>query len=177
MRILIVGGGVLGTMHAWHAVRRGHQVVQLERDAGPRAATVRNFGLVWVSGRAPGAETTVALRARELWEEIGKAARGLKFRAAGSLTIVNTDAEVAVLEQVMALPDAADRELKLLDAGEARALEPALGADLRAALWCGRDAIVTTTGAWRPPPGASGFRALSVPAGAYGRGCRHRDRS
>ncbi|WP_344311980.1 TIGR03364 family FAD-dependent oxidoreductase [Fodinicola feengrottensis] len=159
MRILIVGGGVLGTMHAWHAVRRGHQVVQLERDAGPRAATVRNFGLVWVSGRAPGAETTVALRARELWEEIGKAARGLKFRAAGSLTIVNTDAEVAVLEQVMALPDAADRELKLLDAGEARALEPALGADLRAALWCGRDAIVEprlVPGALRQALAASG---------------------
>jgi FAD dependent oxidoreductase TIGR03364 len=161
MRILIVGGGVLGSMHAWHVVRRGHEVVQLERDAGPRSATVRNFGLVWVSGRAPGVETTTALRARELWEEIGAQAPGLKFRASGSLTVVRTAAEVAVLEQVMALPDAGDRELKLLDADEARAVEPELGKDFAAALWCGRDAVVEP----RLVPGA--IRELLAKSGRY----------
>ena len=33
-------------------VRRGHRVVQLEREPEARGATVRNFGLVWVSGRS-----------------------------------------------------------------------------------------------------------------------------
>ena len=51
-RVIIVGGGVLGTMHAVEACRRGWEVVHLEADAGPRRASVRNFGLVWVSGRA-----------------------------------------------------------------------------------------------------------------------------
>ncbi len=55
-RIVVIGGGILGTMHAWSARQRGVQVVQIERDAAPRMASVRNFGLVWVSGRAPGAE-------------------------------------------------------------------------------------------------------------------------
>src|SRR5260221_512863 len=41
-------------MHAAAARQRGYQVVQLEREAGSRGATVRNFGLVWVSGRSPG---------------------------------------------------------------------------------------------------------------------------
>ena len=44
-RIAIVGGGIIGTMHAVEAVRRGHEVVQLERDAEPRRASVRNFGV------------------------------------------------------------------------------------------------------------------------------------
>jgi glycine/D-amino acid oxidase-like deaminating enzyme len=52
VRVTIVGGGVLGTTHAWEAVQRGHTVVQIEREAEARGATVRNFGLVWVSGRA-----------------------------------------------------------------------------------------------------------------------------
>ena len=71
MRVVIVGAGALGTMHAWHAVARGHQVVHLEREPEARGASVRNFGLVWVGGRAAGAELRTALRARELWQEIG----------------------------------------------------------------------------------------------------------
>jgi hypothetical protein len=46
-------------------------VVHLEREAGSRGVTVRNFGLIWVSGRAPGAELALAQRARTLWEELG----------------------------------------------------------------------------------------------------------
>ena len=69
-RVVIVGGGVLGTMHALEACRRGWEVVHLEADAGPRRASVRNFGLVWVSGRAAGPELALAVRARELWEQI-----------------------------------------------------------------------------------------------------------
>ena len=46
-RVVIVGGGVLGTMHAVEARRRGFEVVQLEREPEARGASVRNFGLVW----------------------------------------------------------------------------------------------------------------------------------
>ncbi len=63
-RVVIVGGGVLGLMHAVQARRRGLAVVHLEREADARGASVRNFGLIWVSGRAPGPELALALRAR-----------------------------------------------------------------------------------------------------------------
>ena len=63
-KLVVVGGGILGTMHAVEAARRGWEVEQLERDLAPRGASVRNFGLVWVSGRAVGRELTLALRAR-----------------------------------------------------------------------------------------------------------------
>ena len=67
MRVIIVGGGILGTAHALEAIRRGHEVVHLEREPEARGATVRNFGLVWVSGRAH-AELAATLRSRELWD-------------------------------------------------------------------------------------------------------------
>jgi len=63
-RIVIVGAGVVGTALAVAAVDRGHEVVQIERDAEPRGATVRSFGLLWISGRAPGRELDVALASR-----------------------------------------------------------------------------------------------------------------
>jgi FAD dependent oxidoreductase TIGR03364 len=141
MQILIVGGGVLGTMHAVEAVRRGHHVVQLEREAEARGATVRNFGLVWVSGRAPG-ELPVTLRARELWERLGGLVAGVGFRACGSLTVLRTEAEVAVAKQAAGGPDAEQREFDLLDPAGARLRNPALRGEFLGALWCGRDAAV-----------------------------------
>jgi glycine/D-amino acid oxidase-like deaminating enzyme len=92
-RTVVVGAGIVGTTHALFALVRGAQVVHLERDPVPRGATVRNFGLIWVSGRATGGELTLALRARALWEEIATAVPGVGFRANGSLTLLRGDAE------------------------------------------------------------------------------------
>ncbi|MFE1012414.1 TIGR03364 family FAD-dependent oxidoreductase [Streptomyces sp. NPDC058794] len=142
MRVIVVGAGVVGTMHAWHAVNRGHEVVQIERETEARGASLRNFGQIWVSGRAGGQELETALRARELWEGIGTRVPALGFRPNGSLTPVRGDLEQAVVEAAVARPDAAARGYKLLTPGEARAVNPALRGDFDAALYCERDAAV-----------------------------------
>ncbi|MGW7615115.1 TIGR03364 family FAD-dependent oxidoreductase [Streptomyces antimycoticus] len=142
MRVIVVGAGVVGTMHAWHAVERGHEVVQIERETEARGASLRNFGQIWVSGRAGGEELDTALRARELWEDIGGRVPALGFRPNGSLTPVRGALELAVAEAAVARADAAARGYKLLTADEARALNPALRGEFDAALHCERDAAV-----------------------------------
>ncbi|MFD7976007.1 TIGR03364 family FAD-dependent oxidoreductase [Streptomyces sp. NPDC059071] len=142
MKVIVVGAGVVGTMHAWQAVERGHEVVHIEREAEARGASLRNFGQIWVSGRAGGAELDTALRARELWEGIGARVPGLGFRAIGSLTPVRGELELAVAEAAVARADAAARGYKLLTPDEARAVNPALRGTFDAALWCERDAAV-----------------------------------
>jgi FAD dependent oxidoreductase TIGR03364 len=141
-RIVVIGGGVLGTMHAVAARRRGYEVVHLEREGEARGASVRNFGLVWVSGRRAGAELALALRARELWAELGAAVPGLCFRPAGSLTLATDDAELRVLKEAAALPDAVRRDFELLDPGAVRTVNPALRGELAGGLLCRADAIV-----------------------------------
>ncbi|MFB7026992.1 MULTISPECIES: TIGR03364 family FAD-dependent oxidoreductase [unclassified Streptomyces] len=142
MKVIVVGAGVVGTMHAWHAVERGHEVVHIEREAEARGASLRNFGQIWVSGRAGGEELDTALRARELWEGIGARVPGIGFRAIGSLTPVRNELELAVAEAAVARPDAAARGYELLTADEARAVNPALRGEFEAALRCERDAAV-----------------------------------
>ncbi|WP_422749077.1 TIGR03364 family FAD-dependent oxidoreductase [Mycobacterium sp. WMMD1722] len=141
MRVIVIGGGILGTTHALEAVRRGHEVLQLERETEARGATVRNFGLVWVSGRSAG-ELATALRARELWERLGALVTGVQFRAAGSLTLLRTSDEVAVAEEAAGRTDAAARGFTLLDAEAARRINPALRGKFVAALHCSTDAVV-----------------------------------
>jgi FAD dependent oxidoreductase TIGR03364 len=142
MRAVVVGGGVLGTMHAIAARRRGFEVVQLEREAEARGASVRNFGLVWVSGRRTGAELDLALRARALWEQLAADAPGIGFRPDGSLTIARDDAELGVLKEAAALPDADRRGFELLDPQSVREANPRVRGELLGGLLCRTDGIV-----------------------------------
>ena len=142
-RAVVVGGGVLGTMHAWVALRRGYEVVQLERELDARGASIRNFGLVWVSGRRPGPELELALRSRALWEELATDVPEIGFRANGSLTVAQGgDAELRVLEETLARDDAAQREFTLLAPDEVRLMNPAVRGEIAGALHCRADAAV-----------------------------------
>ncbi|HUK45070.1 MAG TPA: TIGR03364 family FAD-dependent oxidoreductase [Gaiellaceae bacterium] len=141
-RAVVIGAGVLGSFHALAALRRGWEVVHLEREQDARGASVRNFGLVWVSGRRPGPELALALRARSLWEELGREVPELGFRPNGSLTLVQDEAELRVLEQVVERPDAAERRLELLDAAQVTEVNPTVRGRVLAGLLCRADAAV-----------------------------------
>jgi glycine/D-amino acid oxidase-like deaminating enzyme len=123
--VVVVGGGVLGLMHAVEACQRGHHVVHLEREPGPRGASVRSFGLIWISGRAGGAELAVARRARARWAEIAGDVPGIGFRPHGWLTLATDDAELRLLKGAASRPDAGLRGYQLLDPAAARAANPA----------------------------------------------------
>ena len=140
-KVIVVGGGIIGTLHAWEARLRGLEVLHLEADLEPRSATVRNLGMIWVTGRATGAEMDLVLRGRTLWEEIGKDVPGVNFRPSGALTVLYTDAEVAVARQAIEA-DSKVHDYRLLDPDAARALNPILGGDFAAALHCPMDALI-----------------------------------
>jgi FAD dependent oxidoreductase TIGR03364 len=141
-RVVVVGGGIVGLMHAVHARQRGYEVVHLEREAGTRGASVRNFGLVWISGRASGPELELALRARQLWEEFASQIAGTGFRPHGSLTLASSAAELTVLKEAAAAPDAGARGYQLLSPDEVAEVNPALRGQFTGGLLGGQDAIV-----------------------------------
>jgi FAD dependent oxidoreductase TIGR03364 len=141
-RAVVAGGGVLGTWHALELSRAGFMVDHLEADRAPTGASVRNFGLIWVSGRRTGEELDVAQRARRRWEEIAAEVPGIGFRAAGSLTVAATDGERKVMEEYGQHPDAEDRSTTFLEPDQVKALNPAVGGDITGGLHCARDAVV-----------------------------------
>jgi FAD dependent oxidoreductase TIGR03364 len=140
-RALIVGGGVIGTMHAVLAAEKGFAVTHLERDMKPQSASVRNFGLIWVSGRRAGGELDLALRARTLWATIGSRAE-IGFRANGSLTIAQSENEYTVIQEAASMLDAEKRGFRLLNRNQTLALEPELAGKYVGSLQCTTDAAV-----------------------------------
>lgn len=142
MRIAVVGAGAVGVHHALLALELGHEVVVIEQDEAPRRASVRNFGLLWLSGRRPGPDLELARRARGRWASLGARIPAIGFRPAGSLTLARSTAEVTVLEEYAAVAPDRGLDVELLDPAGVRAANPALQGDALAGLLCRDDAAV-----------------------------------
>src|SRR5438874_1670942 len=99
--VAVVGAGIVGLAFAWEAARRGRSVVLFERGAKAEGASVRNFGMVWPIGQAPGGDHARALRSRERWLELGRRA-GLWVAECGSLHLAREDDEDAVIREFAA---------------------------------------------------------------------------
>ena len=140
--VVVAGAGVIGTWHALEFLRAGFSVDHLDAAPEPAGASVRNFGLLWVSGRRSGPELDAALRSRRRWEEIGRDAPQVVFRPQGSLTIALDETERAVMEAFARQPDAAARGITLLDPDEVRARNPAVRGGVAGGLFCAHDATV-----------------------------------
>ena len=141
-RAVVAGAGVLGTWHALELVRAGYAVDHLEADAEPAGASVRNFGLVWVSGRRSGPELEAALRSRRRWEEIGDEVPSVGFRPGGSLTVAVDEGERAVMAAFGRHQDAAERGIEFLGPDEVRACNPAVRGQVAGGLFCRHDATI-----------------------------------
>tara|TARA_R110000744_G_scaffold87540_5_gene170913 strand:+ start:1491 stop:2648 length:1158 start_codon:yes stop_codon:yes gene_type:complete len=96
--LVVVGGGVLGTFHAYHAMKKGLKVALLEKDSMPKSATVRNFGQVVPSGM------------NTKWQEYGRkslkiykkihAKFNISVRQEGSIYLASNEEEVQLIEEL-----------------------------------------------------------------------------
>ncbi|WP_440121064.1 TIGR03364 family FAD-dependent oxidoreductase [Tenacibaculum sp. Ill] len=96
--LIVVGGGVLGTFHAYHAAKRGLSVAILEKDNKPQGATVRNFGQVVPSGM------------NQKWQNYGRESLAIyksiqeqfdvSIRQNGTVYIASNEEEVQLIEEL-----------------------------------------------------------------------------
>ncbi len=96
--LIVVGGGVLGTFHAYHAINSGLKVALVERDGKPQGATVRNFGQVVPSGM----DTKWQAYGREslcIYKKI-QSKFDISVRQEGSIYLASNEGEVQLLEEL-----------------------------------------------------------------------------
>lgn len=125
--LLIVGGGVLGAFHAYHALARGLSVILLERNSAPQGATVRNFGQVVPSGM----DATWQRFGRESLEIYTslQAQFDISVRNLGSIYLASNEEEVTLIEELHAINQSHDYESELWTAERCRERYPLLRAD------------------------------------------------
>ncbi len=97
---MVVGAGVVGLAHAWHAARAGLRVVVIERDERAVGASVRNFGHICTTAQA-GEALQLAVVAREEWLRLAADA-DLPVQQHGTVVVARTAAQARVLEEFAA---------------------------------------------------------------------------
>jgi D-hydroxyproline dehydrogenase subunit beta len=95
--VAIIGAGILGLAHAYAFARRGLRVSVFERSGTPLGASIRNFGMVLVTGQPPGMMHALARASRDIWLDWAAGA-GLHVRRSGSLMFARSEAEARVME-------------------------------------------------------------------------------
>lgn len=135
VEVAVVGAGVLGLAHAWAAARQGRTVAVFERSPKASGASIRNFGMIWPIGRAPGVEHQVAMRSRALWVDLLEAAR-LPYRPTGSLHAVYRDDEADVAREFADKAPAFGYSVSWISAAAAAGRSSAIVREgLQGALW------------------------------------------
>jgi FAD dependent oxidoreductase TIGR03364 len=146
--LIVIGAGILGTSHAYHAARRGWRVLLLERGDWPGEASVRNFGTL-MAGSLVGEWRRRGLESIALYRELAAAA-GFAFFPCGSLYQVTTPVEAAVLSEFAKSAPREGCRCELLDPARALELNPLLQRrHVRLALFFPDDARVEPRGLFR----------------------------
>lgn len=122
--IIIVGGGILGTFHAYHALLAGKKVLHFEKDNFPVGSTVRNFGQVVPSGME-GVWFEYGCRSTELYKSI-QAKADISVRQNGSVYIASDPDEQTLIHELKAHYDKLGYACELLSQSALQQSYPAL---------------------------------------------------
>ena len=125
--LIVVGAGILGIFHAYHAAAGKLSVLLLEKDIGPQGATVRNFGQVVPSGMPQGRWQQYGIYAIRLYKGLQEQFE-LGIRQEGSTYIASDEEEAALLEELHEINRANDYPSILLTGREACRRLPGLKA-------------------------------------------------
>nr|WP_199076622.1 TIGR03364 family FAD-dependent oxidoreductase [Pedobacter sp. ASV19] len=124
--LIIIGGGILGTFHAYHALQEGKTVLQLEKDNYPVGSTVRNFGQAVPSGME--AEWfEYGARGLEIYQSIQEE-YDISVRKNGSVYIASDEDEQTLIHELKAHYDTLGYTAELLSKESILAKYPAIKA-------------------------------------------------
>ena len=151
--VIIVGAGIIGAACARALASAGLGVTVIDRGTTAGGTSAACEGNLLVSDKAPGHELVLAQYAATLWravvtdlrEQLGDGFPSVEFDRKGGLVVATTTAGAGPLLDFAARQRGAGVDARVIDAGEARRLEPDLTPGIEAAVHYPEDAQVQPT--------------------------------
>ena len=125
--LIVVGGGILGTFYAYHALEKGLSVAILEKNSLAQGSSVQNFGQVVPSGMNAKWQQ-YGRKSLEIYKSI-QSKFDITVRQNGSVYIASNPEELTLLEELAAINRNNEYTSQLLTAAACRERYPGLRSD------------------------------------------------
>jgi len=123
--LIVVGGGIIGTFCAFHALKKGKTVLLLEKDTQPFEASFRNFGQAVPSGQSLNKWFDYGRKSLKIYKDLQEETN-ISLVKNGSWYYASDDQEVTLLEEIQKLFSERSYTSRLYTAAECLEINPAL---------------------------------------------------
>jgi FAD dependent oxidoreductase TIGR03364 len=97
--LIIIGGGIIGTFCAYHALQKKKSVLLIEKDEIPFEATFRNFGQAVPSGQSMTKWFDYGRKSLQIYKEL-QAVTDISLVGNGSWYLASDDQEMTLVEEM-----------------------------------------------------------------------------
>lgn len=142
-KIIVAGGGLIGTSTAYYLAKSGADVTLLESKdiaSGTSGACDR---AIMLQSKKPGPTLDLAKESAKLYENLeDELEADLEYRKGGGMIIIETMEEMKAMEDMIRRQQKAGIDVRLISGDEARERQPGLSKELLGSTWWEHDAEV-----------------------------------
>lgn len=142
-KVIVIGGGLIGTSAAYYLSKAGAQVTLLEAHdiaAGTSGACDR---AIMMQSKAPGPLLQLALESARMYQDLEEELEAdLEYRKGGGMIVFETPEEREAIRSLVLRQREAGLDVQLISAEEARQRQPGLSSHILGSTWWEHDAEV-----------------------------------
>ena len=126
--LIIIGGGIIGTFCAYHALRKKKSVLLIEKDEVPFEASFRNFGQAVPSGQSLNKWFDYGRKSLQIYKELQEIT-DISLVKNGSWYLASDDQEMGLIEELGKLFDERDYTNRIYSSTECVKINPHVKSD------------------------------------------------
>jgi len=145
VKVVVVGGGIVGTAAAYFLAQQGDEVTLLEAETLGYGASGRNPGFVWLHLRNPGFALEIARAGRDLYQLLAaELPIDFELRSSGGLIFFTSDDQARIAQEFVEARTGAGLPMEMLDGSDVRQIVPPVRPDVVCGTYCPLDAHINT---------------------------------
>jgi glycine/D-amino acid oxidase-like deaminating enzyme len=141
--VVVIGGGAIGTSIAYHLARRRIDVILVERDDIASGTSGACDGFIFMQSKKPDVHLQMALESARMMERLStELQRDIEYEKSGGMIVVKSRKDMPEMRKLVERQRKVGLEVDLLDAHQAREMEPCLSSGIAGATYSPTDAQV-----------------------------------
>ncbi len=137
--VVVIGGGIIGVMTAWHLAKAGLRAVVVEKGRVGGEQSSRNWGWIRQQGRDP-AELPIMIEANAIWQALAqRLGPELGLARTGVLYLADSEKDVAGYEAWLVHARAHGLDTEIRTSAQVAEMMPSAARSWRAGLWTASD--------------------------------------